>query len=231
MCTLTWRTDDDLEVFFNRDELKTRSRALPPREHQTPDGTRYLSPIDPDAGGTWMLANEHGLVICLLNRWHITSTLNPNASPPKSRGQLVSSLAATRKLTSLINDLPKLSESTKPFDLFAFHHNQMVAHSWDGQTLTASSPKMPSTSSSYQFEKVKAAREKSFALQPSLEQYQCSQNEEPSAFTVRMNRPDAQTWSRSHLTIGSKIITWHYWEEFSNLEKEPALHQTTLALS
>ncbi len=58
MCTLTWRREgkETFEVFFNRDEKKTRSMAEPPREFTNPDGLRFLSPVDPDAGGTWMLA-------------------------------------------------------------------------------------------------------------------------------------------------------------------------------
>jgi len=70
MCTLTWRrgSKETVEVFFNRDEKKTRSRAEPPGERFDANGVRYLSPLDPESGGTWMLVNERGLVVCLLNR-------------------------------------------------------------------------------------------------------------------------------------------------------------------
>ncbi|NIP92410.1 MAG: hypothetical protein GWO24_02620, partial [Akkermansiaceae bacterium] len=71
MCTLTWwrGTAGSYEVFFNRDEKRTRSIADPPRVHER-DGVRFLAPLDPDGGGTWMLANDRGLLVCLLNRWH-----------------------------------------------------------------------------------------------------------------------------------------------------------------
>ena len=71
MCTLTWwrGEEGEFEVFFNRDEKKTRSRAELPLKREE-NGMQFLSPRDPDGGGTWMLVNEHGVVLCLLNRWH-----------------------------------------------------------------------------------------------------------------------------------------------------------------
>jgi hypothetical protein len=54
MCTVSWwREPDSYTVFFNRDELKTRSRALPPTIQQQ-NGVRYIAPTDADGGGTWL---------------------------------------------------------------------------------------------------------------------------------------------------------------------------------
>ena len=228
MCTLTWRAEKDLEIFFNRDEMKTRGRATPPREHQTPDGTRYLSPIDPDAGGTWMLANEHGLVICLLNRWHIASTPREPSQPVRSRGQIVIALASMRSPEEVEATLPNFCTGAKAFDLVVLNHEEVASYTWDEEEITSANPSLPMTSSSYRFEAVKAAREEAFSRRSSLEQFQSSQNESCSAYTVRMNRPDAQTWSRSHLRLSPDSINWSYWEEFSDLAKEPQLHEATL---
>ena len=120
MCTLTWRDQDGLEVFFNRDELKTRSRAEPPRTHVSPNGTRFLAPIDPDAGGTWMLANEHGVVICLLNRWHEEE----GQSFQKSRGLIVTELADCKSPAALEETLSNKCGGAKPFDLSCFFSKQ-----------------------------------------------------------------------------------------------------------
>ena len=70
MCTLTWWRGGNgaFEVYFNRDEKKTRSVAVPPGVHEV-RGVRFLAPVDPDGRGTWIVANEQGLVVCLLNRW------------------------------------------------------------------------------------------------------------------------------------------------------------------
>ncbi|MCV6603730.1 MAG: NRDE family protein, partial [Porticoccaceae bacterium] len=68
MCTLSWiQHQDSYSLVFNRDELNSRQRALPPALKTALDGSRYLSPTDTDAGGSWLQVNEHGLTACLLN--------------------------------------------------------------------------------------------------------------------------------------------------------------------
>jgi len=225
MCTLSWReSEEDLEIFFNRDELKTRSRADPPRLFTSPSGTRYLAPIDPDGGGSWMAANERGLLVCLLNRWHIDA---PPAT--RSRGAIILSLIDCESIDDIAEQLPDLAKDTKPFDLIAFSGKEKVGYSWDGEVLSPFAPDLPLTSSSFRFEDVRDARFKSFATKScSLETFHADDDETPSAYTVRMNRPDAQTWSRSQVRISTKGIDWSYWEEFPNLDKVPKFHQMTL---
>lgn len=79
MCTVTVlpkamlspsRSGDDglvrLRVACNRDELIARAPALPPVTRQIDDRLAVF-PIDPDSGGTWIGANDAGLVCALLN--------------------------------------------------------------------------------------------------------------------------------------------------------------------
>ncbi len=67
MCTVSWLLHDaGYEVFFNRDEQKGRAIANPPAVFDR-EGTRYMMPVDPDGGGTWIAMNQHGLSLCLLN--------------------------------------------------------------------------------------------------------------------------------------------------------------------
>ena len=67
MCTLTWRTaGGGYEVFFNRDERRTRPPARPPAVHRAA-GVSYVSPIDAEAGGTWLAVNELGTTLALEN--------------------------------------------------------------------------------------------------------------------------------------------------------------------
>ena len=95
MCTASWLDrPEGFELFFNRDERRTRARSLPPRVVTAPDGTRYLAPIDAESGGTWIAVNEHGLAVCLLNRY--PEVLAP--ATPRSRGHLVTHLAGTGAL-------------------------------------------------------------------------------------------------------------------------------------
>ena len=176
-----------------------------------------------------MFANEHGIVVCLLNRWHVTPKDASPVQPAASRGKVVLELSAISSLTEIAEQLPALSLGAKPYELVAFSQNQRVAFTWDGQKLSPFKAELPLTSSSFQFEEVKAARQKAYSETSSLEQFQGSQNKDCSAYTVRMNRPDAQTWSRSHLRITADRIRWDYWEEFPNLTRAPKLHQIELA--
>ncbi len=84
MCTVTWlQRDDGYEVFCNRDELRTRKPAQPPRLDER-NGVRYLAPVDADAGGAWVGVNEFGLTLCLVNHYPIIK--NASEMIPPLRG-------------------------------------------------------------------------------------------------------------------------------------------------
>jgi len=76
-----------LRVGFNRDELVTRAPALPPATW-TVGTRRAVMPIDPDSGGTWIGANDAGLVCALLN----VNDGTPASTAPLSRGSIIPSL-------------------------------------------------------------------------------------------------------------------------------------------
>lgn len=224
MCTLSWNrpTPETLEVWFNRDEKKTRPVADAPAMREL-NGTRFLSPRDPQGGGTWMLANEHGLVVCLLNRWELGG--KSASGVRKSRGQLVWRMAVAQSLDQIADLLTDL-EHHLPFILVGLSADGEEAWNWDGETLNSIGAKQPFTSSSYCFPEVKKSREAAFSG-VSLEHYHASTGEESSAFTVRMNRPDAQTWSRSKVTVGEEI-EWEYLAEQPDLAGDPERFFLTL---
>ncbi|MBL8763422.1 MAG: NRDE family protein [Phycisphaerae bacterium] len=61
-----------IRLVVNRDEQRSRAEALPPRWFACGgDGPerafRAIAPIDPNGGGTWVAANDRGLVLCVLN--------------------------------------------------------------------------------------------------------------------------------------------------------------------
>lgn len=216
MCTLTWWRGEtgDLEIFFNRDERKTRPVAEPPALFES-DGVEFLSPRDPKGGGTWMTVNEHGVVVCLLNKWELEGRPIPS---PKSRGRLVWGMAGISSMTEVAEYLKEL-EFYPAFTLVVFASGEERRWDWNGEELSESEATMPITSSSYCFTEVKAERERVFASGKRGEAYHLSRGETSSAYTVRMNRPDAQTWSRSRLVVG-KEITWEYWAEQADLAGE-----------
>ena len=220
MCTLTWNRDEltGLEVFFNRDELKTRPVASPP-EMRCEKGVRFLSPRDPRGGGTWMLANEFGVLVCLLNRWELETRMTGADRPRMSRGRLVWSMAGVRELDEIEGFLDNL-ESYPAFTLVGFSAEGERSWEWDGVELLEGIPLSPLTSSSYSFEAVKAAREASYRSGLRGREYHAAAHEAASAFSVRMCRPDAQTWSRSVVRIGGKV-SWEYLAEQPDLDGEP----------
>ncbi|MGJ8677817.1 MAG: NRDE family protein [Akkermansiaceae bacterium] len=226
---MSWETRSGGErvVFFNRDEMKTRPVAAVPERFVTGSGLSYLAPIDPGGGGSWLAVNDTGLVVALLNRWHE----QPRSSGVKySRGKLVIKLAAefsVRKAAAALSEMDLLGYL--PFTIVFLDREKELVFAWDGSALWQEEITRPLTSSSFNFQKVKRNRETLFSLGKSEEVHSGTGDTEPSAYTVRMNRPDAQTWSRSKLVIGQRQIDWEYWEEMPNLAGEPRLHCSSLA--
>lgn len=72
MCTVTvipirTSSGDGVRLVSNRDEGRKRIPALPPEARELPDGRRGIWPTDPEGGGTWFAAADHGLAMTLLN--------------------------------------------------------------------------------------------------------------------------------------------------------------------
>lgn len=219
MCTVTWWYDEEgrYEVFANRDEQKTRAPADPP-SLESLEGTHYLSPRDPEGGGTWILANEFGVVITLLNAYEIDIPPAP-ASGWKSRGQLVRGLASARTPKEFEERLTALDHlEYPPYRVLGFFPSPsgLCIEGWlGGPEMKRFHPKMPVSSSSFETETVLSNRAETFELldertPEALARFHASAGAEISARSVRMNRPDAQTWSISRVRVGAEFIRFHY---------------------
>ncbi len=223
MCTLTWWQDDSrYALFFNRDEQKTRLPAGPP-EIQSRDGVLFIAPIDGARGGTWILANEHGLSLALLNFY--AAAIDPASLPGKSpsRGHLVLSLSASRTPESVGPALAEQSlEDYWPFHLFAIAPGQAPrVWTWAGThsaLRTDFSPSPPLTTSSVRTAEVCAARIGRYrdliatGAGP-IDLHRTYHNLfEPGdpAVSVRMRRPDAQTLSYSEIQVDDDTIRFTY---------------------
>lgn len=216
MCTMTWwRDEEDYGVFFNRDEQKTRERADPP--FLWPGG--FLAPRDPGGGGTWIAVNRAGLILALLNRWHEG---NPGT---RSRGLLIPELAQLESGEKVGDALQLMDfQDYSPFTLVAIDAHSATRWDWTSAELLVEPATAPITSSSFRFEQVRTARRERFdthirpsATDDELDHYH--QESAHGAYSVRMLRPDAQTWSRSKIHIAPNSIDWEYLEEFQDFKK------------
>ncbi len=202
MCTLSWCTNTDgYGLVFNRDERKRRRRASPPALKCGPEGVRYLSPTDPESGGSWIVANQYGLTVCLLNAYHGVSFCPPDRT--HSRGNIPLFFSDCRNLPEAEKRVGRLPFRHYPgFSLVIFDRwRPPVQYGWDTCTLRRVSPSMPLTSSSYRAEEVCQNRRRLFAkhapktLQQLLE-FHCSHEGPGTSHAPCMHREDAQTVSQ-----------------------------------
>lgn len=225
MCTLSWlRRADGYDLFFNRDERKTRQPALEPSLKER-GGSRWISPTDGDFGGSWIAANEFGLTICLLNRWGDPFDLEQRDF--KSRGWLVNALADSTSVEHLERELKTWDpEEFPPFTLVAVEVEQpALVFEWDGTRAVLEydgDQRLPLSSSSVQTERVLDYRNEKFSQLSSeaqlrggitvadLESFHSRHEPEQGAFSVLMQREDAATQSISHVSVNGDWVIFDY---------------------
>lgn len=93
MCTVSAVHSSDgaaLRIVVNRDERRLRMQARPPARFSV-YGVGAAWPVDPEAGGTWVAVNDHGLAFALLNVW--APARYPAQDDRVSRGAVIPYLA------------------------------------------------------------------------------------------------------------------------------------------
>jgi len=213
MCTATWiRTEDGYEVFFNRDELRTRKPANPPATIVRA-GVRILAPIDGDAGGTWLGANEHGVTVGLANG---------GPSPGgvfRSRGLLVLDLLEGRDLAEVRRRLEASAATPyRPYALFAidaagamatFGERQAAAGT-DGALLFSSSRDPVRARASREAVLDRMRSERGGVDAELLRAFHASHEPERGPFSPCMHREDAGTVSFSRIRVGPREVVLDY---------------------
>ncbi len=236
MCTLSWlRRNDSYEVFFNRDELNTRAPERPP-EMRNSRGVRYIAPLDGDSGGTWIAANEYGLTLCLVNFY---PDQTPVASRDyQSRGLILPLLMSCLDLTDLEHTIRSMSFSSfRPLRLAGFAPVMPVWMGvWDGKEWrinTQANDHEPVVSSSFQTRDVEQFRRDYFRKmlgefqkvdENMLEMFHRSRHPEQSAYSVCMQRPDAQTVSFCRVKINPFVVRFIYEPDPLNPESRKTSH-------
>jgi len=240
VCTASWFfTGDSYQLFFNRDELRSRSIAQPPMLARV--GSRNsLLPIDPDGGGSWIGVNDRGWSFALLNYYQGCAP----GGELISRGSIVKGALACQTAKDVQQYLDELAlERYAPFSLLCLappelvgndappeqqpKHNSILMCRWNGVRLQRDARNTMITSSSRDFDMVVRTREH---LAESLHetgscarqkdncqhrhqrhrQFHRSHGDTQSALSVCMHRSDACTVSYSEISVGPDCATFHY---------------------
>jgi hypothetical protein len=223
MCTVTWTspTPGGRTLLCNRDEQRSRPDARPP-EILDLGGARIVAPIDPKAGGTWLLANEMGFAATLLNFYDATPPAgNRPAEGYRSRGLLLLSLGVCRHATeadAMIREAITAA-AYAPFWIVALTDRDEVRRwRWDGEALSSQHvgrEVLPVTTSSWQTSEVLAERAKLFQEHPTseaaeLEVFHQSCSTKGGPWGPCMARTDARTVSFSRVDIRPDEVRFCY---------------------
>lgn len=129
MCTVTFvQTDDAFVMTSSRDEHVSRPDALPPQVHLY-NGIELHCPIDPQAGGTWLVADTKGNAAILFNGAFEKHKHQPPYA--RSRGLVLMDLfsaAHPGKEFSAMN-----LEGIEPFSVILYFANAVQRLTWTGQ--------------------------------------------------------------------------------------------------
>ena len=209
MCSVSWLLEENgYQVFFNRDEQKTRALAMPPTQYQV-NGVDMIMPLDPTGGGSWISINEFGLSLCLLNNYQ---GIVPDG-PLISRGLLLKNMSSSRNIAQLTEAFHRLELSSfAPFTLLAFapnltqHNGVVVAYKWDGVQQNIVETDSPLFSSGVDLARVQAYRQAKYDQlistgknQQNLLMFHSHHHSEQPHLGTCMHRSDAHTVSFTHL--------------------------------
>jgi hypothetical protein len=223
MCTVTIvPSDDGFRLACNRDERRRRAAATLPKvrrlEHRI-----AVFPVDPVGGGTWVGVNDAGLAAVLLNRT-IKSAATTTNRPLRSRGLIIPSLLDCGSVPDALEIAARLNPAQfNPFRLVVVQRMVAGVLTCDGltpsvETMDISRPLML-TSSSLGDDLVEAPRRRLFerlmtrdagAWLHAQARFHAHQWPWRADVSVRMERLDARTVSRSLITVSSKAIEFCY---------------------
>src|SRR5215475_12432841 len=104
MCTVSFLPGPrGFFLAMNRDEQKTRPRALPPKRRKT--GTHSALYPSEKSGGTWIGVNDAGLTLALIN-WYAKPQRDHSLC--LSRGMVIPELLAASDMKALSTRLGEL---------------------------------------------------------------------------------------------------------------------------
>ncbi|EOC7929738.1 NRDE family protein [Vibrio cholerae] len=235
MCSVTWSlSDTGYQVFFNRDEQRSRALALPPAIYDR-QGVAVMMPLDPQGQGSWISLNQFGLSLCLLNNYQDRV---PDGTLI-SRGLLLKSLAGSSSIEQITLAFEKLALSCfAPFTLLAFaplltqQHGEVLAYAWDGEQFCSGVTSSPLFSSGVALAEVQRYRTQVYqhltadgVTPEKLLAFHCHQHPQWSHLSVAMQRDDAHTVSFTHIKVSDGQLGMSYLSGRPTQLTEQILHQ------
>jgi len=223
MCTVTVvPARDTIRLACNRDELRSRPVALPPRIQQF-GPRRAVLPVDTTSGGTWVAVNDAGLALALLN---VNGKKGSYATPavPQSRGKIIPALLhADTPLSAAFSALTLDPTQYAPFRLLLVNRRGGVEVNSDGTRIRLvwriglSSPKL-FTSSGLGDQVVEGPRRQLFGEffdRPGdrlarQDVFHLHRWPDRPHLSVCMDRQDARTVSHTVVSLGPDRVTLTY---------------------
>lgn len=224
MCTLSWvPSPEGYALAFNRDERRLRAAARPP-ERRDIGGVPVLTPIDGEAGGSWIAVNAYGHTVSLLNRWEDTPVDAADSGALVSRGLLVLALAPLTGPVGVAEALASMPlVRYRPFTVVSVAPDAIPeAFEWNGRTLARErieGPGLLRTSSGADQRGAERARGEVFrtairsegGLTPGvLEALHRTHLPSRGALSICMHRDDAVTVSASFIEVRAGEIRFRY---------------------
>jgi hypothetical protein len=207
-----------LRVACNRDELLTRAPALAPTLWAA-GPRRALMPVDPQSGGTWIAANDAGLVFVLLN----ASGGSPAPARAVSRGTIIPTLVGCGTVSLALAQARRIRvDRCAPFRLLIIDRDEIVDCRPHGDRLhhrrSGLRSAMLRTSSGLGDAVVAGPRRALFHrtvttacdARAAQDLYHRHQWPGRDAISVNMRRPDAATVSRTVVEVREGSVRMSY---------------------
>lgn len=228
MCSVSWWIDKSgYQLFFNRDEQKTRAAALPPQSFILL-GIQVLMPVDPVGNGSWISLNKQGVSLCLLNNYQGKKP----AGELISRGQLLKRLSSATSISRVEQQFADLIlQRFAPFTLLAFElgNDKVREFQWDGEKVSVTYAISPHFSSAVSLDSAASYRQSIYdelaaETADDLLSFHSQHHPEHSHLSVCMHREDAQTVSFTRIQATKDNLQMTY------VAGSPCSHLTPAAL-
>jgi hypothetical protein len=176
-------------------------------------------PIDPASGGTWIAANDAGLIFVLLNANHGTAA----PAGAFSRGTIIPTLVGCATVSRALDEAQRIRASRfAPFRLLIIDHNEIVDCRPDGEHIRHRRSRLRAailrTSSALGDAVVAGPRRTLFQrtfsrarnARAAQDQYHRHQWPGRSPISVNMRRDDAATVSRTIVEVHESSVRLSY---------------------